>query len=207
MKAVTNVALTLLAAAAAAGAAPQAESRRGLAAALYYRISFPAAGEDANASWGGGGVRFRADWSGALAFAAAFGYDRHEFPESESVLEIYNPGEGLERQLLSFRGGAVHDFPVAPIYPYAGGGFTLARENTYFRDSRLKPKVLYHPGLYAEAGTAWPFAGPLALDVGPELAILFGKRVAAYDPASNEYRYDDGAALYVGIRGGVALSF
>ncbi len=207
MKAAIIIAATLLAAAAAANDAPQAESGRGLAAALYYRISFPAAGEDANASWGGGGVRFRVDWSDAVAFAAAFGYDRHEFPASESIPEIYKPGEGLERQLLSFRGGAVHDFPTAPVYPYAGGGFTLAREKTYFRDSRLKAKVLYHPGLYAEAGTAWPFAGPLALDVGPELAILFGKRVAAYDPVSNGYRYDDGAALYVGIRAGVALSF
>jgi hypothetical protein len=207
MKAAIIIAATLLTAAAAADDAPQAESERGLAAGLYYRVSFPAAGEDANASWGGGGVRFRADWSDAVALAAAFGYDRHEFPASESILEIYNPGEGLERQLLFFRGGAAHDFPLAPVYPYAGGGFTLAREKTYFRDSRLKPQVLYHPGLYAEAGTDWPLVGPLTLDVGPELAILFGKRVAAYDAASNKYRYDDGAALYVGVRAGVGIHF
>ncbi len=205
MKRVINFAAILLSAATAAGAAPQAESGRGLAAALYYRISVPVVGEDANASWGGGGVRFRADLSGAVAFAAAFAYDRHEFPESAT--DVYDPGEGLERQLLSFRGGAVRDFALAPVYPYAGGGLTLAREKTYFRDGRLEPQVLYHPGVYAEAGTDWPLIGPLALDVGPELAILLGKRVAAYDAASNEYRYDEGAALYIGVKAGLGIHF
>lgn len=178
---------------------------KGVAVGAYYRISLPAVGEDAGASWTGGAARLRFDWSEALAFAAAFTYDRHEFPESS--LDVVDPGEALERQLLSFRGGVAYDVPVNVVRPYAGGGVALAREKTFFRYGGLEPKVLYHPGLYGEAGVNVPLVGPLSVDAGPELVVLFGKRAAAYDAAANEYRYDDGAALYIGLKAGVVLSF
>jgi hypothetical protein len=205
MKPIIALALTLLAAVAPANAAAPAEGERGLAAALYYRISLPAAGEDAGASWGGGAARLRLDWSDRFAFAAAFGYDRHEFGESGS--DVFVPGEPLERQLLSFRAGVIREVAQGPVYPYVGGGLTLAREKAYFREGRLEPKVIYHPGLYAEAGTGVPLVGPVAVDVGPELVLLFGKRVAAYRAAFNDYRYDGGAALYVGVKAGVGIRF
>jgi len=198
-------ALVVLSLAAASTFAAEAGKTYGVAVGAYYRISIPAAGEDAGSSWTGGAARLRYDWSDALAFTAAFTYDRHEFPEPP--LEVVDPGVAVERQLLSFRGGIAFDMPLSVIYPYAGGGAALARENTYFRSGRLEPKVLYHPGLYGEAGINVPLVGPLAVDAGPELVLLFGKRVAAYDAAINGYRYDDGAALYFGLKAGVAIHF
>jgi hypothetical protein len=181
------------------------EQRGAVAVGAYYRISIPAAGEDAGSSWTGGAARLRYDWSDALAFTAAFTYDRHEFPESPP--DVADPGEAVERQLLSFRGGIAFDMPLSIIYPYAGGGAVLAREKTYFWSGRLEPKVLYHPGLYGEAGVNVPLVGPLVVDAGPEFVVLLRKRVAAYDAAAREYRYDDGAALYFGLKAGVAVYF
>ena len=205
MKRTLTAAVILLAAARGAEAAPSRERPAELAAAAYYKLSIPVAGEDAQSSWTGGAARFRYGLSQALAATAAFGYDRHEFPES--LTTEYDPGEAVERQLLSFRGGVVYDLPLGLLYPYVGGGLTLAREKTYFRYARLEPKVLYHPGLYVEAGTNVPLVGPLAVDVGPELVALFGKRVAAYEAAANDYRYDDGAAVYFGVKAGLAIYF
>lgn len=205
MKRALAAAVVLLAAARGADAAPSRERPAELGAAAYYKLSIPVAGEDAESSWTGGAARFRYGLSEALAATAAFAYDRHEFGEPPA--EIVDPGEAVERQLLSFRGGVVYDLPLGLLYPYVGGGLTLAREKTYFRYGRLEPRVLYHPGLYAEAGTNVPLAGPLAVDVGPEFAALFGKRVAGYEAAANDYRYDDGAALYFGVKAGLAIYF
>ena len=205
MKRVLAAVVILLAAAWGADAAPSRERPADLGAAVYYKSSVPVAGEDAQSSWTGGAARFRYGLTEALAATAAFAYDRHEFPESPA--ETVDPGEAVERQLLSFRGGVVYDLPLGFIYPYVGGGLTLAREKTYFRYGSLEPKVLYHPGLYAEAGTNVPLIGPLAVDVGPELAALFGKRVASYETAVNDYRYDGGAALYFGVKAGLAIYF
>jgi len=200
-----TAAVILLAAARGADAAPARERPAELGAAVYYKLSIPVAGEDAQSSWTGGAARFRYGLSQALAATAAFAYDRHEFPASPA--EDVDPGEAVERQLLCFRGGVVYDLPLGLLYPYVGGGLTLAREKTYFRYGRLEPKVLYHPGLYAEAGTNVPLVGPLAVDVGPEFAALFGKRVASYEAAVNDYRYDGGAALYFGVKAGLAIYF
>lgn len=198
-------AVILSAAAGVAGAAPARERPAELGAAVYYKLSIPVAGEDAKSSWTGGAARFRYGLTEDLAAAASFTYDRHEFAESSP--EVANPGEALERQLLSFRGGVVYDVPLGLLCPYVGGGLALAREKTYFRHGRLEPKALYHPGLYAEAGTNVPLIGPLTVDAGPELAVLFGKRVAAFETASNDYRYDDGAAVYFGVKAGLAIFF
>jgi hypothetical protein len=195
----------LFAAGWAADAAAPRERPADVAAGVYYKLSVPVAGEDANSSWAGGAARLRYGLSGALAFSAAFAYDRHEFPES--LAEGVNPGEAVERQLLSFRGGVTYDLPLGLLYPYVGGGLALAREKTYFRYGGLEPKALYHPGFYVEAGTNVPLVGPLTVDAGPELVALFGKRVAAYEPAANEYRYDEGAALYFGVKAGLAINF
>lgn len=195
----------LLAAARAADAAASRERPADVAAGVYYKLSVPVAGEDAKSSWAGGAARLRFGLSGALAVSAAFAYDRYEF--LESLTTEYDPGEAVERQLLSFRGGATYDFPLWLLYPYVGGGLALAREKTYFRYGRLEPKTLYHPGFYVEAGTNVPLVGPLTVDAGPELMALFGKRVAAYEAAVDDYRYDDGAALYFGVKAGVAIYF
>lgn len=195
----------LLAASGAGGAAASRDRPAELGAAVYYKLSVPVAGEDANSSWAGGAARFRYGPAGALAFSAAFAYDRHEFPESLS--EVVGPGEAVERQLLSFRGGVTYGLPLALLYPYVGGGLALAREKTHFRSGGLEPKALYHPGFYVEAGTNVPLVGPLAVDAGPELVALFGKRVAAYEAAADDYRYDDGAAVYFGVKAGLAIYF
>jgi hypothetical protein len=205
MKRVLAAVVISLAAAWHADAAPSRERPAELGAGVYFKASIPVAGEDANSSWTGGAARFRYGLTETLAAAASFTYDRHEF--AESPREVVDPGEALERQLLSFRGGAVYDVPWELLSPYVGGGLALAREKTYFRYGRLEPKVLYHPGLYAEAGTNVPLIGPLTVDAGPELAVLFGKRVAAFDTAGNDYRYDDGAALYFGVKAGLAIYF
>jgi hypothetical protein len=205
MKRVLAAVVISLAAAWHADAAPSRERPAELGAGVYFKASIPVAGEDANSSWTGGAARFRYGLTETLAAAASFTYDRHEFPES--LLEVFDPGEALERQLLSFRGGVIYDLPLGFIYPYVGGGLALAREKTYFRYGRLEPKVLYHPGFYAEAGTNVPLIGPLTVDAGPELAVLFGKRVVSYEVAVDEYRYDDGAALYVGLKAGFAIYF
>ncbi len=205
MKRTLTAAVILLAAARGADAAPSRERPAELGAAAYYKLSIPVAGEDANSSWAGGAARLRYGLSGTLAFSAAFAYDRLEFPES--LTTEYDPGEAVERQLLSFRGGVTYDLPIALLYPYVGGGLALGREKTYFRDGRLEPKALYHPGFYVEAGTNVPLVGPLAVDAGPELVALFGKRVAAYETAANDYRYDDGAAVYFGVKAGLAIYF
>jgi hypothetical protein len=188
-----------------ADAAPSGERPPELGAGVFYKLSFPAAGEDAGSSWTGGGARFRYGLSDALAAAGAFTYDRHEFSDSDE--EFADPGEAIERQLLSFRGGVVYDLPWKLVYPYVGGGLALVREKTYFRSGHLEPKVLYHPGIYGEAGTNWPLVGPLAVDAGPEFSMLFGKRVAAYQADVNEYRYDEGVAFYFGIKAGLAIYF
>lgn len=205
MKRTLTAAVILLAAARGADAAPSRERPAELGAAAYYKLSIPVAGEDAQSSWTGGAARFRYGLSEALAVSAAFAYDRHEFPES--LTTEYDPGEAVERQLLSFRGGVVYDLPLGLLYPYVGAGLALGREKTYFRDGRLEPKALYHPGLYVEAGTNVPLVGPLAVDAGPELVALFGKRVAAYEAAANDYRYDGGAAVYFGVKAGLAIYF
>ncbi len=196
----------LLAAARAADAAPSRQRPADVAAGVYYKLSVPVAGEDAKSSWAGGATRLRYGLSGALAVSAAFAYDRYEFLESLAEDSV-DPGEAIERQLLSFRGGVTYDFPLWLLYPYVGGGLALAREKTYFRYGRLEPKALYHPGFYVEAGTNVPLVGPLTVDAGPELMALFGKRVAAYEVAAKEYRYDDGAAVYFGVKAGVAFFF
>jgi hypothetical protein len=49
--------------------------------------------------------------------------------------------------------------------------------------------------------------GPLTVDAGPELVALFGKRVASYEAAVDDYRYDDGAAVYFGVKAGLAIYF
>ncbi len=195
----------LLGAAWGADAAASRERPAELGAAVYYKLSVPVAGEDANTSWAGGAARFRYGLDEALAVSAAFAYDRHEFPES--VLEAYAPGQAVERQLLSFRGGVTYELPVGLLYPYVGAGLALAREKTYFRSGGLEPKALYYPGLYVEAGTNVPLVGPLAVDAGPELVAMFGKRVAAYEARRDEYRYDDGAAVYFGVKAGLAVYF
>ncbi len=195
----------LLAAAWAADAAPSRERPAYVAAGVYYKLSVPVAGEDAKSSWAGGAARLRYGLSEALAVSAAFAYDRHEF--LESLPDVYDPGEAVERQLLSFRGGVTYDLPLGLLYPYVGGGLALGREKTYFRSGRLEPKALYHPGFYVEAGTNVPLVGPLTVDAGPELVALFGKRVASYEAAVDDYRYDDGAALYFGVKAGVAFFF
>lgn len=195
----------LLAAGRAADAAASRQRPADVAAGVYYKLSVPVAGEDAKSSWAGGATRLRYGLSGALAVSAAFAYDRHEF--LESLAEGVDLGEAVERQLLSFRGGATYDFPLWLLYPYVGGGLALAREKTYFRYGRLEPKTLYHPGFYVEAGTNVPLVGPLTVDAGPELVALFGKRVAAYEVAANEYRYDDGAAVYFGVKAGLVIYF
>ncbi len=195
----------LLAAGRAADAAASRQRPADVAAGVYYKLSVPVAGEDAKSSWGGGATRLRYGLPGALAFSAAFAYDRYEF--LESLADSVDPGEAVERQLLSFRGGVIYDLPLGLLYPYVGGGLALAREKTYFRHGRLEPKALYHPGFYVEAGTNVPLVGPLTVDAGPELVALFGKRVAAYEVAANEYRYDDGAAVYFGVKAGVAFFF
>jgi hypothetical protein len=142
---------------------------------------------------------------GALAVSAALAYDRHEFLESPP--EVFDRGEAVERQLLSFRGGVIYDLPLGLLYPYVGGGLALGREKTYLRYGRLEPKTLYHPGFYVEAGTNVPLVGPLTVDAGPELVALFGKRVASYEAAVDDYRYDDGAAVYFGVKAGLAIYF
>lgn len=195
----------LLAAGWAADAAASRQRPADVAAGAYYKLSVPVAGEDAKSSWAGGATRLRYGLSEALAFSAAFAYDRYEF--LESLADSVDPGEAVERQLLSFRGGVIYDLPLGLLYPYVGGGLALAREKTYFRHGRLEPKALYHPGFYVEAGTNVPLVGPLTVDAGPELVALFGKRVAAYEVAANEYRYDDGAAVYFGVKAGVAFFF
>ena len=195
----------LLAGGWAADAAASRERPAELGAAVYYKLSVPVAGEDANSSWAGGAARLRYGLDEALAFSAAFAYDRHEFPES--LTTEYDPGEAVERQLLSFRSGVTYDLPLAFLYPYVGGGLALGREKTYFRDGRLEPKALYHPGFYVEAGTNVPLVGPLAVDAGPELVALFRKRVAAYEAAADDCRYDDGAAVYFGVKAGLAIYF
>lgn len=195
----------LLAAGRAADAAASRQRPADVAAGAYYKLSVPVAGEDAKSSWAGGATRLRYGLSEALAFSAAFAYDRYEF--LESLADSVDPGEAVERQLLSFRGGVIYDLPLGLLYPYVGGGLALAREKTYFRHGRLEPKALYHPGFYVEAGTNVPLVGPLTVDAGPELVALFGKRVAAYEVAANEYRYDDGAAVYFGVKAGVAFFF
>ncbi len=195
----------LLAAGRAADAAASRQRPADVAAGVYYKLSVPVAGEDAKSSWAGGATRLRYGLSEALAVSAAFAYDRHEFLESPP--DVYDPGEAVERQLLSFRGGVIYDLPLGLLYPYVGGGLALAREKTYFRHGRLEPKALYHPGFYVEAGTNVPLVGPLTVDAGPELVALFGKRVASYEAAVDDYRYDDGAALYFGVKAGLALFF
>lgn len=195
----------LLAAGRAADAAASRQRPADVAAGVYYKLSVPVGGEDAKSSWAGGAARLRYGLPGALAVSAAFAYDRHEF--LESLAEGVDLGEAVERQLLSFRGGVIYDFPLGFLYPYVGGGLALGREKTYLRYGRLEPKTLYHPGFYVEAGTNVPLVGPLTVDAGPELVALFGKRVAAYEVAANEYRYDDGAAVYFGVKAGVAFFF
>ncbi len=197
------VVATLAAAAAAFGAAAEREPA-GATVALYYRASIPAGGEDAGASWAGGAARLRYEWSDALALAAAFGYDRHEFGDLELPAHFTVP---VERRLLSFRGGVIYNVPLPFTYPYAGGGATLARERTYYRYGGVEPKVLYHPGLYGEAGTYVPLIGPLVVDAGPELVVLFGKRAAGYNWQIKDYEYDGGAALYVAFKVGAGIYF
>jgi hypothetical protein len=204
MEKMLKLVVTALAAAAAtfAGAADRQPS--GVTVGLYYRASIPAGGEDAGASWAGGAARLRYEWSDALAITAAFGYDRHEFGELELPEHFTVP---VERRLLSFRGGVIYNVPLPFTYPYAGGGATLARERTYYRYGGVEPNVLYHPGLYGEAGTYVPLIGPLVVDAGPELVVLFGKRAAAYNWHTKDYEYDGGAALYVAFKVGAGIYF
>ncbi len=204
MKKMLKLVVTTLAATAATFAATADKQPRGVTVGAYYRASIPAAGEDAGASWAGGAARLRYEWSDALAITGAFGYDRHEFGVLPLAEHFTVP---VERQLLSFRGGVIYNIPLPFTYPYAGGGAVLARERTYYRYGDIEPKVLYHPGLYGEAGTYVPLIGPLVVDAGPELVVLFGKRAAAYNWHTEEYEYDGGAALYFGIKGGLGIFF
>lgn len=181
------------------------EDQTGVTAGPYYHISAPLAGEVAGSSWAGGGVRFRVEWSDAFAVTASFTYDRHEFPESPTT--EYDPGEVVERQILSFRGGAIYNIPLDFTYPYAGGGVTLAREKTYFRGVDFEPRAIFHPGLYGEAGTYVPLVGPLVVDAGPELLLLFGKLGGSYDERTNAYEDTGGVALYFGFKAGVGIYF
>lgn len=205
MKKMRKLVVTTLAAAAATFAAAADREPAGVTVGPYYRASIPAGGEDAGASWAGGAARLRYEWSDALAITAAFAYDRHEFLESPA--EVVDLGEAVERRLLSFRGGVIYNIPLPFTYPYAGGGAVLARERTYYRYGGVEPTVLYHPGLYGEAGTYVPLIGPLVVDAGPELVVLFGKRAAAYNRHTKAYEYDGGAALYLGIKGGLGIFF
>jgi hypothetical protein len=189
-----------------AGPAAAAEERAGVTVGPYYHVSIPLAGEVAGSSWAGGGARCRVEWSDAFAVSAAFTYDRHEFPEPESILEGH-PGQVVERQVLSFRGGVIYNLPLGFTYPYAGGGVTLAREKTYFRSGDLEPRALYHPGLYGEAGTYVPLVGPLVVDAGPELTVLFGKLGGDYDHGEGRYEDTGGATLYFGFKAGVGIYF
>ena len=192
-------------AAALAAPAPAAEERAGVTVGPYYRVSIPLAGEAANSSWAGGAARGRYEWSDAFAVSAAFAYDRHEFPES--LAAVYDPGEVVERRLLSFRGGVIYNLPLGFTYPYAGGGVVLAREKTFFLSGDLEPRTRYHPGLYGEAGTYVPLVGPLVVDAGPELTLLFGKLGGDYDDRQGRYEDTGGAALYFGFKAGVGIYF
>jgi hypothetical protein len=205
-----RIAIALLTCVGTAGllAAPAAaaEERAGVTVGPYYHVSIPLAGEDAGSSWAGGAARCRVEWSDALAVSAAFTYDRHEFPGPEPVLEGHT-GQVVERQVLSFRGGVIYNLPLAFTYPYAGGGAVLAREKTYFRSGELEPRVRYHPGLYGEAGTYVPLVGPLVVDAGPELTVLFGKLGGDYDHDAGGYEDTGGVALYFGFKAGVGIFF
>jgi hypothetical protein len=192
-------------AAALAAPAASAEERAGVTVGPYYHVSIPLAGEAADSSWAGGAARVRYEWSDAFAISAAFVYDRHEFPESDA--EILDPGEVIERQVFSFRGGAIYNLPLSFTYPYAGGGVVLAREKTFFRSGALEPRTRFHPGLYGEAGTYVPLVGPLVVDAGPELSLLFGKPGGDYDYRQGGYEDDGGAALYFGFKAGVGIYF
>jgi hypothetical protein len=205
----TAVSLGAALAAPAQPAAPgqPAEEQLGLTVGPYYRASIPLAGDPAESSWAGGAARGRYEWTEAFAVSAAFAYDRHELPESESILEDYDPGEVIERRLLSLRGGMIYNLPLGFTYPYAGGGVVLAREKTYFRSGDVEPRILYHPGLYGEAGTYVPLAGPLVVDAGPELTLLFGKMGGDRAPGTGDYRDEGGAALYFGFKAGVGIFF
>ncbi|NIT37101.1 MAG: hypothetical protein GTN49_11490 [candidate division Zixibacteria bacterium] len=196
--------LPALAAAAFTSAATPSQKRAGVTVGAYYRASIPAAGEDARASWAGGAARLRYEWSETFAITAAFSYDRHEFGKFTLPKHFTVP---MERQILSFRGGVIYNIPLRFTYPYAGGGAVLARERTYYQYGYVGPKVLYHPGLYGEAGTYVPLIGPLVVDAGPDLVVLFGKRAAAYNWHTKGYEYDGGAALYFGIKAGLAIFF
>jgi len=188
-----------------AAPAPAAEERAGFTVGPYYHVSIPLAGEVAGSSWAGGAARCRVEWSDAFAVSAAFAYDRHEFPKSQ--ITEYDPGEAVERQVLSFRGGVIYNLPLGFTYPYAGGGAVLAREKTYFRSGDLEPRALYHPGLYGEAGTYVPLVGPLVVDAGPELTVLFGKLGGDYNHDQGRYEDTGGATLYFGFKVGVGIYF
>jgi hypothetical protein len=189
-----------------AAPAAAAEETAGVTVGPYYHVSIPLGGEPAGSSWAGGAARCRVEWSDALAVSASFTYDRHEFGESMSTQE-YIPGEVVERQVLSFRGGVIYNLPLAFTYPYAGGGVVLAREKTYFRSGELEPRKLYHPGLYGEAGTYVPLVGPLVVDAGPELTVLFGKLGGDYNHGEGDYDDTGGATLYFGFKAGVGIFF
>jgi len=203
-----TITVLILASAAAALAAPALAAegdRAGVTVGPYYHLSIPLGGEAAGSSWAGGGARCRVEWSDALAISAAFAYDRHEF--GESLTTEYVPGKVVERQVLSFRGGAIYNLPLAFTYPYTGGGVVVAREKTYFRAGDLEPRTLFHPGLYGEVGTYVPLVGPLVVDAGPEFVVLFGKLGGDYDPDERRYEDTGGAALYFGFKAGVGIYF
>lgn len=185
--------------------AAAAEERAGVTVGPYYHVSIPLAGEVAGSSWAGGGARCRVEWSDAFAVTASFTYDRHEF--GESPITEYDPGELVERQVLSFRGGAIYNLPLGFTYPYAGGGAVLAREKTFFRSGEIEPRARYHLGLYGEAGTYVPLVGPLVVDAGPELTVLFGKLGGDYNHDQGRYEDTGGATLYLGFKVGLGIYF